>query len=54
LVGILDPEDENPAGVPGIEPVEKRGSRASNMKETRRTRGEADTYLGHEWKFRDF
>src|SRR5438093_653566 len=42
-VGVLDPEDEGPAVVARVEPVEQRGARAPDVEVSRRARREAHT-----------
>src|SRR3989449_621517 len=42
-VGVLDPEDEGPAVVARVEPVEQRGARAPDVEVSRRARLEAHT-----------
>src|SRR5207245_8174190 len=42
-VGGLDPEDEGPAVVARVEPVEQRGARAPDVEVSRRARREAHT-----------
>jgi type II secretory pathway component GspD/PulD (secretin) len=45
LVGVLDAQDEDAAGVAGIQPVEQRRAGASNVEEAGRTRSETNAYL---------
>ena len=44
-VGVLDAQDEPPAGVPGPEPVEEGGVPAPDVKRPRGARGEAHPYF---------
>jgi hypothetical protein len=49
-VGVLDPEQHLAAGLPGVEPVEQRGSGASDVEEAGRRGGKArDDGIGHDW-----
>ena len=45
LVGVLDPQDEDPTGMPGIEPVEERRAGAADMEEPGGAGGKADSDL---------
>ena len=42
LVGVLDPQDELAAGMPGVEPVEQGGARPADVQEAGGRGGEAD------------
>ena len=46
FVGVFDAQDERAAGVPGVEPVEKRGAGATDVKIAGGRGGEADTDVG--------
>ncbi len=49
-VGVLDPQDEGAAGVPGVEPIEQRGARAADVKKAGGAGGETNAgfHIGRE------